>query len=163
MIPVEAPAMSPWVRPALFIYRDAGIVATAPPSTHVVTGSVPIAGLVASAMPARPLIEARVELLLKSMAWHAASKVTLRRVLSIFTVSSRQAFGEAAFYRPHPCQTTFAAKPGPSQCIQRTRRPRRSHAVRPMRRKDASKPRRARHSTTAGHLMTRRLQRAQPR
>src|SRR4051812_37441264 len=64
------------------------MVAIAPPSTHVVTGSVPSAGLVASAMPASPLIEASVELLLNSMAWQAASKVTLRRVLSIYTVLS---------------------------------------------------------------------------
>ncbi len=67
------------------------MVAIAPPSTHVVTGSVPSAGFVASAMPARPLIDARVELLLNSIAWQAASKATLRRVLVIYTVSFQEA------------------------------------------------------------------------
>src|SRR4029078_4412262 len=48
-------------------------------------------GFVVRAMPARPFMDASVELLLNSIAWHAASKATLRRVLVIYTVSLGEA------------------------------------------------------------------------
>ncbi len=64
------------------------MVAMAPPSTQQVTGSVASAALGASDSPARPLIAISVELLVKSSAWQAASRPTLRRVLSLYTVSA---------------------------------------------------------------------------
>ena len=68
------------------MYSDAGSVEMAPPSTQVVTGSVPRAGLSANDIPASPLIDASVALLLNSIAWQAASRATLRRVLFMYTV-----------------------------------------------------------------------------
>ena len=47
---------------------EARIVATAPPSTQKVTGSVARDRLGASASPAKPLIAIRVELLVSSIA-----------------------------------------------------------------------------------------------
>src|SRR5687767_7065445 len=67
------------------------MVASAPPATQQVTGRVASAGFGASASPARPLMAMRVELLVNSSAWHAASIPTLRwvllAVLFIYTVS----------------------------------------------------------------------------
>src|SRR5688572_21301167 len=58
------------------------MVASAPPATQQVTGRVASAGFGASASPARPWMAMRVELLVNSSAWHAASMPTLRWVLS---------------------------------------------------------------------------------
>src|SRR5581483_10329923 len=62
------------------------MVAAAPPSTQQVIASVARAGCGASAKPVRALIANSVELFAKSIAWHAASSATLRRVLFIYTV-----------------------------------------------------------------------------
>src|SRR5512132_1575620 len=83
MIPTEAPRISPLRRPTFFMYSDAGIVVTAPPITQQVTGSVASEACGASASPARPLIAIRVELLVKSIAWQAASSPTLNLALPV--------------------------------------------------------------------------------
>src|SRR5262245_13727981 len=62
------------------------MVPIAPPSTQAVTGSVARPAYGARASPARPLTAISVELFVKSSAWHAASKPTLRLVLFVYTV-----------------------------------------------------------------------------
>src|SRR3954467_4906047 len=95
MAQINAPAMAqnmPLVRPAWrptrLIWSEAGMVASAPPATQQVTGSVASAIRGASASPASPLIAMSVELFVKSMAWQAASSPTLRWVLVFCTVTA---------------------------------------------------------------------------
>src|SRR5689334_924060 len=75
------PCMRPERRPTRFMYCEAGMVESAPPATQQVTGRVASAGVGASARPARPLIAISVALFDSSIAWQAASRPTLRRVL----------------------------------------------------------------------------------
>src|SRR5258706_9203219 len=85
--PQSVPKVKPACRPTRFMWKEAGIVPRAPPRIQQVTGSVASATCGASANPARPLMAISVELLVNSIAWHAASRPTLRLVLFIYTVS----------------------------------------------------------------------------
>src|SRR5258706_4141712 len=78
---------------------EAGMVPIAPPRIQQVTGSVARAMCGASANPARPLIAISVELLVNSIAWHAASRPTLRLVLFVYTVSVMAAKEESRYLR----------------------------------------------------------------
>src|SRR5581483_9114609 len=100
-MPHSVPLIRPTRRPTRFMCSDAGIVASAPPATQQVTGSVASAAFGASASPASPLIAIRVELLVKSNAWHAASSPTLRRVLFIYTVSGVESLSADCRSRGH--------------------------------------------------------------
>src|SRR5258706_15143161 len=86
-MPQNVPLVRPACRPTRFMCSEAGIVASAPPSTQQLTGSVASVGLGASASPASPLIATSVELFVKSVAWQATSSPTLRRGLFFFLKS----------------------------------------------------------------------------
>src|SRR5258706_4242725 len=98
-MPTEAQRIRPLRGPTFFMYCDACMVASAPPTTQQVTGSVASAGFGASASPARPLIAINVALLVISIAWQAASSPTLKPALranidkgvrDMYTVSGRE-------------------------------------------------------------------------
>src|SRR6185503_12689642 len=84
--PHVVPRVKPLCRPTRFMCSDAGMVPIAPPRIQQVTGSVARPACGASANPARPLIAIRVELLVNSIAWQAASRPTLRLILFGYTV-----------------------------------------------------------------------------
>src|SRR5258706_16463232 len=97
--PQSVPKVKPACRPTRFMWKEAGIVPRAPPRIQQVTGSVASATCGASANPARPLMAISVELLVNSIAWHAASRPTLRLVLFIYTVSVMAAKEESRYLR----------------------------------------------------------------
>src|SRR5512138_1064191 len=97
--PHSVPKVKPRWRPTRFMCSEAGMVPIAPPRIQQVTGSVAIPAYGASANPARPLIAMRVELLVNNIAWHAASRPTLRLVLVIYTVSPMDAKQDSRYLR----------------------------------------------------------------
>src|SRR6185436_1840478 len=97
--PQIVPSVKPRWRPTRFMCSEAGMVPIAPPRIQQVTGSVARPACGARARPARPLIAISVELLVNSIAWHAASNPTLRLVLFVYTVSVMAAKEESRYLR----------------------------------------------------------------
>src|SRR5256885_9083154 len=99
----NVPLVSPACRPTRFMCSDAGMVPMAPPSTQQVTGRVARAVYGASANPASPLMVISVELLVKSIAWQAASRPTFRRGLGFFTVLGLETVIHPVYGPPPVC------------------------------------------------------------
>ena len=74
----SAPAMKPVRRPTRAIHSDAGIVASAEPSTYVVAPSVASALVSVSEKPTSADIAISPAALVSSSAWQQASSRTLR-------------------------------------------------------------------------------------